>query len=990
MKKTFVPLFASIFFVAASAFIYFDGDGSGGFLMERSKGEKAGEKLMRAKEAMEHRFNRLKDENGNFYSGYYNDAVKYADIQLRNASRAGALGLQWEELGPDNVGGRTRALLIDKRDPSGNTIYAGGVAGGMWKSTDGANTWSRLNWNEWLTISCIDQDKNGKIYIGTGEGLAQVGASSFNSGNMGNGIYYLDNRDSVYHLSATNSTTTAIVATSPWAAVNRIACDPTNPDRIIAATQNGFYRTEDAGSTWNIVQVPGVSPQSYAADIKWSKDGNSVYASYGQFSTIRFIRSQNSGFQFEVVSNVNTPTFPAVAGRIEIAIAPTDGSTVYLSVAKSNGATDKVLKTTDGGDTWSIIGVKGPLFDPFGEQSQGWYDNTIAVSPGDPNKVYLGGVDFYTWNNLAGWRLADVGLGGGNSNPNYIHPDKHAIAIDPNNPQIMYVGCDGGVYKSINAVSAFPFPTYTIKNRGYNVTQFYSIGAGISGDVIGGAQDNGTSYIDFTGNTRLAAKAVLGGDGVYADISHINPKVLFGGIYFGKYYRSGNGGSGFSGFYDLKIDQQGFGVPSRCGGQAEGNASFISPAWLFETTTAANGLKRVNYIADRNYDYNDIISDNPSITATSPVGPYNFQYPLSQYVSVGQNISAGDTLSIPDPIRSRYFVTSNCGMWVTPDALNLSIIPRWFKVVQGSPNGYMNSLAQSKDGNTVYIGTSSGRVYKCNNFNATIDTAIYRSGSNSSDVTNLYTTSTVVLSSPTSRSIEGIAVDPNNSEHVAIALAGFSAAANTPHVYETTNGGASWTPLLNGLPNMPVYDVVISSIDGHIIVGSELGVWSWDGAEWHEENDAFLNQGGSGLPRVPVYRLRELQLYNESCPVLYIGTHGRGFWRSTTLLNGSACNTVANIQTAVKNDIQLNELNLYPNPVTSNAKISVTIDKPSDITFRVFDMTGKLYKEFTQRNANAGENKFDFDASGLTNGTYIIAATINNKRSLSRLFTVAK
>lgn len=988
MKKNFLPLIASVAFVGLSAFVYLGGGQVGSFMMERMEGEKPGEKQMRAKEAMEYRFQRLKDENGNFFASYYNDAVKFADNKLRNASRAGSLGLRWEEMGPDNVGGRTRAILIDKRDASGQTIYAGGVGGGMWKSTDGANTWSRLNWNEWLTISCIDQDKNGRIYVGTGEGLAQVGASSFNSGNMGNGIYYLDDRDSIYHLPSTTSTTGAITDGSPWAAVNRIATDPTNSDRILAATAKGLYKSEDAGLTWNAVSITGITPQSVAADVKWSRDGASVYAAFGQFSG-RFVRSLNGGFTFELVANTNNPTFPTINGRIEIAVAPTDGATVYLSVAKSNGQTDKVLKTSDGGDTWSIVGVKGPLFDPFGAQNQGWYDNVIAVSPADPNKVYLGGVDFYTWNSLAGWRLADVGLGGGNSNPNYIHPDKHAIAIDPNNPEIMYVGCDGGVYKSTNAVSAFPFPTYTIKNRGFNVTQFYSVAAGISGDVMAGAQDNGTSYIDFTGNTRMAAKAVLGGDGVYADISHINPKVLFGGIYFGQYYRSGNGGSGFSGFYDLKIDQQGFGSPSRCGGQQEGNASFISPGWLFETTNATGGVKTINYVASQNYTYQDIIDNNINIDVTSPTGPYTFSYPLSQYVSVGQNIAAGDTLRIADPVRSRFFVTSNCGLWVTPDALNLSIIPRWFKVIAGTPNGYINALTVSKDGNTLYAGTSSGRVYKCSNLNARLDTAIYRSGSASTDVTNLYTTTQVGLSVPASRSIEGICVDPNNDQHVVVVMSGFSS-VNSPRVYESTDGGSTWNPLSNGLPNMPIYDAVISSIDGHIIIGSELGVWSWDGTEWHEENDAYLSGGGTGLPRVPVYRLREIKLYTESCPVLYIGTHGRGIWRSTTLLNGSACTTVASINNQPAKDAGINELVTYPNPATGPVKIAITIDNPGDVTFRVFDLTGKLYQEFTQRNVTAGQSKFDMDASGLPNGTYIVAATINNKRSLSRLFTVAK
>ena len=82
--------------------------------------------------------------------------------------------------------------------------------------------------------------------------------------------------------------------------------------------------------------------------------------------------------------------------------------------------------------------------------------------------------------------------------------------------------------------------------------------------------------------------------------------------------------------------------------------------------------------------------------------------------------------------------------------------------------------------------------------------------------------------------------------------------------------------------------------------------------------------------------------------------------------------------------------NVYPNPVNSSSRISIRLDKGADITFRVFDMTGKMYKEFTQRNAVAGENQFTFDASGLSSGTYVLAATVGSVRTQSRLFSVAK
>ncbi|HWB62380.1 MAG TPA: T9SS type A sorting domain-containing protein, partial [Chitinophagales bacterium] len=154
-----------------------------------------------------------------------------------------------------------------------------------------------------------------------------------------------------------------------------------------------------------------------------------------------------------------------------------------------------------------------------------------------------------------------------------------------------------------------------------------------------------------------------------------------------------------------------------------------------------------------------------------------------------------------------------------------------------------------------------------------------------------------------------------------------------------------------------------------------------DGTMWHEENN--------GLPRVPVYRMIETNLYTDGCKVLYIGTHGRGMWRCTTL-------TPAGCQTSLATDISeikksgVSSLNIYPNPVSSSSHVSLYLDNKTDVTIRIFDMTGKLYQEKTYHNTVTGENIFDFDASGLSNGNYLLAATAGQTRTQSRLFTVVK
>ncbi|MFN8323014.1 MAG: T9SS type A sorting domain-containing protein [Chitinophagales bacterium] len=970
MKKQFNLVAFTLIFLSLAAYYVVNTTVPGEFKLEEMTKEEGNgnQKAQRAREAMEWRNAKLLDENGQFHSSYMANAIKQADELKQTGNRAGALNLQWEELGPDNVGGRTRAILIDRRDASRNTIYAGGVGGGMWKSTDGANTWNRLSgWNQWLTVSCIDQGANGTIFVGTGEGLSNAGSTSFNSGNVGGGIFRLDANDNPIQITPDEyGVSNTLTASDTFSLVNRIAVNPNDENHIIAATGRGLFQTLDGGSSWNQILITGITSGS-ACDVKWGRDGITIFAVVGGNNKI--VTSPNGGFSWSRISSANNSGFPATQGRVEIAIAPSNPNYVYAAIATGGGATYAVYRTTNGTDpnsTWVSIGNKGPLFDPFGSNNQGWYDNVIAVSPADPNKIYMGGVDFYTWSNQSGWNLADAGLGGGNANPYYIHPDKHAITISPDDANTMYVGCDGGVYKSVNAFSAFPFPSFSVKNRGYNVTQNYSVAAGIAGEVMGGAQDNGTNYINFLGNTRMASEQVIGGDGTYAEISHVDPRIMFGGIYFGQTYRSGNKGSSFDGFYDIKIDLQGQNQPSGCGGQQDANAPFISPHWLGETFHAAGGVKTVPFKAtDRKYFTGE------QVTLQSAAGKYKYQYVLTT------DVDSGTTVQCPDSIRSRYFVASNCGVWVTSEALDLSVIPKWYKLSTGM-NGIAYSLSTSTDGNVLYVGTSSGRVYKFPNVNVRCDTTSYPAGNSAGVIFPSaagYSNFAVA-----SRPIEGISVDPYDNDHVVAVCSGFSTTGQA-HVYETTNGGTTWTPLVTGLPNIPVYDVVTHDANT-IIIATELGIWSWDrtNGTWTEENN--------GLPRVPVYRLIEKNLYNEACKVLYIGTHGRGMWRSTTLTAGG-CSTVAGVEEVSKVS-EITNLSIFPNPVSLGSKISLTLEKADNITFRVFDMTGKLYKEFSSKNNHAGENLFELDASGLSNGTYVLAATVANARTQSRLFIVAK
>ena len=878
--------------------------------------------------------------------------------------------------------------LKDERDSSNNTLYAGGVGGGLWKSLDGAVTWNRVTtWNQWTAVSCIAQAPapDYTIYVGTGEGLSQPSGTSYNSGAYGNGIFKLNAVDSPSLITPTvfnGILYNPQSGTSPWYLVNKIAVNPTNPNQILAGTGWGLYISNDAGATWALNALSGVST-SYKTelvdDLKWSYDGKNVFVAVGSnVGTNALLYSNNGGSTWAAENSTTNTGYPVGSvGRIALAVAPSDSKVVYGVMATTSACTKGVYKSTDAGHTWTPVAVGGPLFQLFeeggGAGCQGWYDNVIAVNSGNSDHIYMGGVNFYTGSAASGVKPADYGYSN-ESNPYYMHPDKHAIVVADNNPDLMFVGCDGGIFKSIDAESDFPNPTYTSRNRGYNVTQNYGIGAGIDGSVIGGAQDNGTNYINYYGNSFGASQQVIGGDGIGNAVSQIDPDFYFGGVYFAALVRSADHAATFGGVFDVKIDPSGQGGATVCGAQnVSGDAQFITPYYLGETKNALNGMRKVPFVAsDRKYYAGEVVS------LTSETDKYQFNVTLSDSVPLDS------TVYVDDPIRSRLFLATACGVYLTSDALDKAIIPRWFKLTT-SINGQAESFVTTADGNNLYVGTTSGYVYHFSKLNMHADTCVYPAGAL---VGTLYPAGSSDISvanvATGGRSIEGIDVDPTDNNHIVAVVAGFSSSATVSHVYESHDGGATWTGLptgaTGGLPNMPVYSVVVH--DAHtVIIGTEFGIWSWNGTAWHEENGNF--------ERVPVYRLIERTLYQDGCPVLYLGSHGRGMWRCTTL-TPSGCQTA--VGTAVNNikPNAISGINIYPNPVANAAKISLNIDNSASVTLRVFDMSGRLHSEKTYRDVPGGPNTFDLDASELSNGTYVLAATVADTRSLSRLFVVTK
>ncbi len=302
-------------------------------------------------------------ESGKTYKGNYKlEELKKARQRLAHLKKA-TVQLPWKERGPGNVGGRTRSIVIDPKDASGNTWLAGSVSGGVWRTTDAGSTWTCISpdlTNLATGSVVISLDDPNVIYAGTGEGFYNVDAI------MGAGIFKsTDNGATWIQLQSTKDN-------SDFYYVNRIITDPDDVNCVIAVTNKGAFKSIDGGGSW-VRTISGRAQQ-----IICEKDNFS-----NQYLTINnngIYKSTDKGDTWFKVKDIKE-------GRIEMAVSPTSPGVLYALSSESN-----LYMSVDNGYNW-VQDIEDPKTDFL--NGQGWYDNTIVVSPGDSNILYVGGIDVY-------------------------------------------------------------------------------------------------------------------------------------------------------------------------------------------------------------------------------------------------------------------------------------------------------------------------------------------------------------------------------------------------------------------------------------------------------------------------------------------------------------------------------------------------------------------------------------------------------------------
>jgi type IX secretion system substrate protein len=481
-------------------------------------------------------------------------------------------GLTWTERGPDNIGGRCRAILADQSDASGNTVLVGSVSGGLWRTTNFLNAnpaWTQISSvSANLAITTLTQDPSNltTMYAGTGEGYFNLDAV------RGLGIY--KSTDGGLTWSLLSSTTTGGANVNDFGYVQKVAVY-SNGDVYASGisasfcNHGGILKSTDGGSTWT--RVIGTFPVGgnsctqaidfFGYDIQFSLSGD-IYATVVDISAEynatpgnpagKIYKSPagatvgNSGTWTNVAPSAGTGNFWQ---RIQVACSPSNNNRLYAIFQGTANAIGAIERSDDGGTTWTNVSNATTWCDGGSSngtdfsRGQAWYDLTIAVNPGNDAVVYAGGVDIFTtsnsgtnWSQLTQWAAATCG-----SQP-YVHADIHDITFLPGSSTGFIVGCDGGVFYTSNSGGAF-----ASKDKSLNVTQYYA--AAIhpsqgSNYMLAGAQDNGSHIFNNAGiNTVTSA---TGGDGAFCFIDQNNPNYQITSYTNTAYSRSTNGGTSFS------------------------------------------------------------------------------------------------------------------------------------------------------------------------------------------------------------------------------------------------------------------------------------------------------------------------------------------------------------------------------------------------------------------------------------------------------------
>jgi len=901
----------------------------------------------------------------------------------------------WEELGPVNVGGRTRALEYDIDDV--NILYAGMVSGGMFKSTDNGLNWVSLPnaAKQGLNaVTALTMTAEGDLYAGT--------VSSFEGLSQPGGGYIVVPGSSIW-VSSDRGENWDPVVQEGLTAVNRLATQVVNGEVVVYAATGSGLRVKVGDGDFESVT------NSICDDVVIAGTEGRVYAHSGS----KFVRSDN-GIDFVetaplLIDGQGNSIALSQGNRRVYGATPADEDVLYIASVRGDRCLDRIVRSLDGGVTFELIGQNSFTFDPafLGEEfgCQGIYDLCIDVDPNNSDRIYFGAVTLWRWDVELGWDQVDT-YAGDPTVGKYVHPDKQGLFYHPTDSKKLFTTTDGAMFYTENADDDFPFWIERVK--GYITYQCNGIGAGHNGEVMAGAQDNGTSLITGGFNSSQTGVEVIGGDGTLAEISNIDSDIMFAGINSGVMFRSTNGGQGFA--CALDDGDQGFPLarPDEC---AVDSDDFVHPFYLWEDPILYHSVAHwtpeetidEQYCIDNPelFSYfhpfsgqifvvtcNQDLLDSQLINETLTPSPY-YTEPIV-YVEFDVEIQSIDPKETAIR-RGRLFTGSKGGgnrLWMAEQAIDGSSSMDW-KLLGDGFGGEATSFSSSKTGDIVAAGSTVGGLIKVSGLNSALANSV-----------------TVMTSGQpfSGRYITDVQIDPANANHCVVVTGGFSAGA---HVFESNNflsAAPTFTSIQANLPSLPVLSMTFlegnntnsGNTGGDILLGTFYGLYY--GEKIAEGQYQWEEQSGE-IGRLPVFALRAepMARYDQdvyqNAYVVYAAIHGRGMWRTTAFTNANVPEDVYALPafTVGLEDgaPSLEGIKLYPNPAIDNATMEVNILKSGSYAVNVYDLSGRKVQSINAQKFSVGKQSISIDVSALAGGNYIVSFENGKVRETAQL-TVSK
>lgn len=672
---------------------------------------------------------RARKTPGKTFAKAYAKAIAGPPSRLRRVARAAqpAAVARWVSLGPSRIPdgqtygasridviGRVSALAVDPSDSK--HLLCGSAGGGIWESRDTGATWTpRTDAMPTLTTGAITFDPQNpqRVYAGSGEGnfYAALGAGIFVSDDGG--------------------TTWSILAQATFAGQGfyDLVIDPSNTKMLFAATTAGFFASINSGTTWKERR------SGKCWDISLHPAGGSSGEIFAAFED-GLHRSTDRGVTWQSVSLPN-----ALPSWARLAVDHHRANPDICYAFGADGEAGRLYRRSGG--TWRRITLPTDV-----ALNQAWYDWFLAAAPDKDGQVYIGAIDVHR-GDLTGttWKWTNLSSKAATGSDS-IHPDQHAIAIDPNDANLIYVGNDGGMYRS---------PDRGIKwkalNTGLEISEieYLALDPNINKLwLIAGTQDNGT--LRHTGSTVW--EHIADGDGGDCAVNPLNATIVYHSYYGMSLERSTQHGD-FNSWNEISPGGEGL---------------FYPPVEAFGNTVAMAG-------ADINVTRN----------GTSP--------------------------------------------WTAVHTL---------------PAGDLGSAMHVVDQDTIYVGTTNGRILRLKWSGAAWSKSNLTSPRNPawvSDVTN----------------------DPSNVKRLWVTYQTIGG----PCVFRSDDSGTTWLDKTPGLPALPINAVVVDPKDSaRVWVAADLGVYQStdEGASW--------SLFGIGLPNALAVDL----LIQSKARVLVCGTRNRGAW----------------------------------------------------------------------------------------------------------------